>query len=33
VVTKALIEREFSLPPSDFFTEILKVYQLQPHNI
>ncbi|KAK1648634.1 hypothetical protein QYE76_066439 [Lolium multiflorum] len=33
VVTKALIERGFSLPPSDFFTEILKAYQLQPHNI
>ncbi|KAK1608114.1 hypothetical protein QYE76_031787 [Lolium multiflorum] len=33
VVTKALIERGFSLPPSDFFTEILQAYQLQPHNI
>jgi hypothetical protein len=33
VVTKALIECGFSLPPSDFFTEILKAYQLQPHNI
>jgi hypothetical protein len=33
VVTKALIKRGFSLPPSDFFTEILKAYQLQPHNI
>ncbi|KAK1610794.1 hypothetical protein QYE76_034467 [Lolium multiflorum] len=33
VVTKALIERGFSLPPSDFFTEIPKAYQLQPHNI
>ncbi|KAK1627168.1 hypothetical protein QYE76_001483 [Lolium multiflorum] len=33
VVTKALIERGFSLPPSDFFIEILQAYQLQPHNI
>ncbi|KAK1647974.1 hypothetical protein QYE76_065779 [Lolium multiflorum] len=33
VVTKALIERGFSMPPSDFFTEILQAYQLQPHNI
>jgi hypothetical protein len=33
VVTKALIERGFSLPPSDFFTVILQAYQLQPHNI
>ncbi|KAK1632706.1 hypothetical protein QYE76_007021 [Lolium multiflorum] len=23
----------FSLPPRDFFTEILKAYKLQPHNI
>ncbi|KAK1573103.1 hypothetical protein QYE76_008314 [Lolium multiflorum] len=33
VVTKALIERGFSLPPSDFFSEILKAYELQPHHI
>ncbi|KAK1628811.1 hypothetical protein QYE76_003126 [Lolium multiflorum] len=33
VVTKALIERGFSLPPSDFFSEILKTYELQPHHI
>jgi hypothetical protein len=28
-----LVERGFSLPPSDFFSEILKTYKLQPHNI
>ncbi|KAK1630893.1 hypothetical protein QYE76_005208 [Lolium multiflorum] len=33
VVTKALAERGFSFPPSDFFSEILKAYGLQPHNI
>ncbi|KAK1677052.1 hypothetical protein QYE76_037900 [Lolium multiflorum] len=33
VVTKALVERGFSFPPSDFFMEILKSYGLQPHNI
>ncbi|KAK1618285.1 hypothetical protein QYE76_023802 [Lolium multiflorum] len=33
VVTKALIERGFSFPPSDFFSEILKAYELHPHNI
>ncbi|KAK1665636.1 hypothetical protein QYE76_053795 [Lolium multiflorum] len=33
VLTKALVERGFSFPPSDFFLEILKVYGLQPHNI
>ncbi|KAK1651753.1 hypothetical protein QYE76_069558 [Lolium multiflorum] len=33
VLTKALIERGFSFPPSDFFLEILKTYGLQPHNI
>ncbi|KAK1653190.1 hypothetical protein QYE76_070995 [Lolium multiflorum] len=33
VLTKALVERGFSFPPSDFFSEILKVYGLQPHNI
>ncbi|KAK1670947.1 hypothetical protein QYE76_059106 [Lolium multiflorum] len=33
VVTKALVERGFSFPPSDFFTEILKAYGLQPHTI
>jgi hypothetical protein len=33
VVTKALVERGFSFPPSDFFLEILKAYGLQPHNI
>jgi hypothetical protein len=30
VVSKALIERGFLLSPSDFFTEILQAYQLQP---
>ncbi|KAK1630740.1 hypothetical protein QYE76_005055 [Lolium multiflorum] len=33
VMTKALVERGFSFPPSDFFLEILKTYGLQPHNI
>ncbi|KAK1642486.1 hypothetical protein QYE76_060291 [Lolium multiflorum] len=33
MVTKALVERGFSFPPSDFFLEILKTYGLQPHNI
>lgn len=33
VLTKALVERGFSFPPSDFFSEIMKVYGLQPHNI
>ncbi|KAK1619169.1 hypothetical protein QYE76_024686 [Lolium multiflorum] len=33
VVTKALVERGFSFPPSDFFSEILKAYELQPHHI
>ncbi|KAK1630073.1 hypothetical protein QYE76_004388 [Lolium multiflorum] len=33
VLTKVLVERGFSLPPSDFFTEILKAYNLQPDNI
>lgn len=33
VVTKALIERGFSFPPSDFFVKLLKEYRLQPHNI
>ncbi|KAK1670908.1 hypothetical protein QYE76_059067 [Lolium multiflorum] len=33
VRTKALVERGFSFPPSDFFLEILKTYGLQPHNI
>ncbi|KAK1681591.1 hypothetical protein QYE76_042439 [Lolium multiflorum] len=33
VVTKALVERGFSLPPSDFFLEILKAYEMQPHHI
>jgi hypothetical protein len=30
---KALVERGFSFLPNDFFTEILKAYGLQPHNI
>ncbi|KAK1647490.1 hypothetical protein QYE76_065295 [Lolium multiflorum] len=30
---KAPVERGFSLPPSDFFSEILEAYKLQPHNI
>jgi hypothetical protein len=33
VLTKALVERGFSLPPSDFFMEILKLYNLQLHNL
>ncbi|KAK1619079.1 hypothetical protein QYE76_024596 [Lolium multiflorum] len=33
VLSKALVERGYSLPPSDFFSEILKTYKLQPHNI
>ena len=33
VLTKALVERGFSFPPSDFFLEILEAYGLQPHNI
>ena len=33
VVTKALVERGFSFPPSDFFSEILKAYELQPNHI
>ncbi|KAK1630899.1 hypothetical protein QYE76_005214 [Lolium multiflorum] len=33
VITKALVERGFSFPPSDFFSEIMKAYGLQPHNI
>ncbi|KAK1687209.1 hypothetical protein QYE76_048057 [Lolium multiflorum] len=33
VLTRALVERGFSLPPSDFFSEILEAYKLQPHNI
>ena len=33
VITKALVERGFSFPPSDFFIELLKHYGLQPHNI
>ncbi|KAK1610929.1 hypothetical protein QYE76_034602 [Lolium multiflorum] len=33
VVTKALVERGFSFPPSGFLSEILKAYGLQPHNI
>ncbi|KAK1611134.1 hypothetical protein QYE76_034807 [Lolium multiflorum] len=33
VLTKALVERGFSFPPSDLFLEILKAYGLQPHNI
>ena len=33
VLTKALVGRGFSFPPSDFFREILKTYGLQPHNI
>ncbi|KAK1696244.1 hypothetical protein QYE76_012941 [Lolium multiflorum] len=33
VVTNALVERGFSFPPSDFFSETLKAYGLQSHNI
>jgi hypothetical protein len=33
VLTKVLTKRGFSLPPSNFFLEILKTYQLHPHNI
>ncbi|KAM0913770.1 hypothetical protein ACQ4PT_011943 [Festuca glaucescens] len=33
VLTKAWVERGLSLPPSDFFLEVLNTYGLQPHNI
>jgi hypothetical protein len=33
VLTRALVERGFLLPPSDFFLEILEAYKLHPHNI
>ena len=33
VLCRAWIERGFSLPPSKFFLEVLKLYGLQPHNI
>ncbi|KAK1666893.1 hypothetical protein QYE76_055052 [Lolium multiflorum] len=33
VLTNAPVEHGFSLPPSDFFSEILEAYKLQPHNI
>jgi hypothetical protein len=33
VLSKALVERGFSLSLSDFFAEILRIYKLQPHNI
>jgi hypothetical protein len=33
VLTKALVDSGFSLPPSDFFSEIREAYKLQPHNI
>ena len=33
VITKALVKRGFSFPPSDFFLELLKHYGLQRHNI
>jgi hypothetical protein len=32
-MTKALVDRGFTLPPRDFFLEILTKYGLQPHNI
>jgi hypothetical protein len=33
VFTKAWVERGLSLPPSEFFLEVLNTYGLQPHNI
>ncbi|KAK1694805.1 hypothetical protein QYE76_011502 [Lolium multiflorum] len=33
VFTKAWVERGLSLPPSDFFLEVLNTYGMQPHNI
>ncbi|KAK1643336.1 hypothetical protein QYE76_061141 [Lolium multiflorum] len=33
VFTKAWVERALSLPPSEFFLEVLNTYRLQPHNI
>jgi hypothetical protein len=33
VITKALMERGFSFPPSDFLMEVLSHYGLQPHNL
>ncbi|KAK1630098.1 hypothetical protein QYE76_004413 [Lolium multiflorum] len=33
VMTKAWVERELSLPCSEFFLSILNTYGLQPHNI
>ncbi len=33
VITKVLVEQVFLFPPSDFFSEILEAYKLQPHNI
>jgi hypothetical protein len=32
-VTKAWVQRGFSLPPFDFFFEIMNTYGMQPHNI
>jgi hypothetical protein len=32
-MTKTLVEGGFSLPPRDFFAEVLKTNKLQPHNI
>ena len=33
VVTRSLIERGFSFPPSKFFTDVLENFGLQPHNL
>ena len=33
VVTKAVLERGFSFPPSEFFIEVLEHFNVQPHNI
>jgi len=33
VITKALIDRGFSFPPSEFFTEVLDTFKVQPHHI
>jgi hypothetical protein len=33
VFTKAWVERDLSLPPSEFFLELLNTYGLQTHNI
>ena len=33
VVIKSLFDRGFSFPPSEFFTEVLDTFKVQPHHI